>query len=123
MELNNSPFCIAETRQLDCQFGPHFYKEKPRKSYLILTQRSRNKGCHAHITIKKCIKYPEYKVELQGKATLRTLRERRLSEVKADLSAQKCVATRTVYFETLPTEDAHTGNATGNEIVGFSENE
>ena len=121
MELNNTPFCIAETWLLDCQFDPHYYNEKPRKSSRVLTQGRRKKGCHAHITIKKCITYPEYKVELKGKATLRTFRERRMSELKADLSAQKCVATHTVYFVSLPSEDAHTGHPTGNGVAGFSQ--
>ena len=121
MELNNTPFCIAENRQLDCQFGTHYYKDKPRKSSRVLIQGSRKKGCHAHITIKKCMAYPEYKVELQGKATLRNLREKRMSELKADLSTQKCVATRIVYFVSLPTEDAHTGHPTGNGVAGFSQ--
>ncbi len=121
MELNNTPFCIAETRQLDCQFGPQYYKDKQRKSSRVLIQGSRKKGCHAHIMIKKCVVYPEYKVELQGKAALRTLRERRMSELKADLSAEKCVATRIVYFVSLPTEDAHTGHPTGNGVAGFSQ--
>ena len=44
-----------------------------------------------------------------------------MSELKADLSVQKCVATRTVYFVPLPTEDAHTGHSTGNGIAGFSQ--
>lgn len=121
MELDNTPFCIAETRQLDCQFGPHYYKDKTRKSSRVLIQGSRKKGCHAHITIKKCIAYPEYKVELQGKATLRTLRERKMSELKAALSTQKCVATLIVYFVSLPTKDAHTGHHTDNGVARFSQ--
>ena len=100
---------------------PSLLQRKPRKSSRILTQGSRKKGCHAHITIKKCITYPEYKVELQGKATLRTFLERKMSELKADLFAQRCVAIRIVYFICLPTEDAHTGHHTGNGVAGFSQ--
>ena len=55
---------------------------------------------------------------MQGKATLHTLRERRMSELKAALSSQKCKATRIVYFVSLPTEaDHHTGDG----IAGFSQ--
>ena len=121
MDLNNTPFCIAETRQLDCQFGPHYYKEKQRKSSRVLIQGSRKKGCHAHITIKKCIAYPDYKVELQSNATLRTLQGKRMPELKAALSMGKCVTTRIVYYVSLPTEDAHTGHPTGNGVAGFSQ--
>ena len=84
----------------------------------MLIEGSRKKGCH---TIKKCIAYPEYKVELQGKATLRTLREKKTSELKAALSTRKCVTSCTVYFVSLSTEDAHTGHLTGNEAAGFSQ--
>ena len=121
MELDNTSFCIAESRQLDCQFGPHYYKDKSHKSSRVLIQGSRKKGCHAHISIRKCIAYPEYKVELQGKATIRTLRERKMFELKAALSTQKCVATRIVYFVSLATEEAHTGHHTGNGVAGFSQ--
>ena len=44
-----------------------------------------------------------------------------MSELKADLFAQKCVATRTVYFVSLPTEDAHTGHPTCNGVTGLSQ--
>ena len=33
----------------------------------------------------------------------------------------KCVATRIVYFVSLPTEDAHSGHPTGNGVAGFSQ--
>ena len=58
---------------------------------------------------------------MQGKATLRTLRERRMSELKAALSSQKCIATRIVYFVSLPIEAAHTDHHTGDGIAGFSQ--
>ncbi len=46
-------FCIAETRTLDCQFGPHYYKEKTKKGTRVFIQGSRKIGCLAHLTIKK----------------------------------------------------------------------
>ena len=46
---------------------------------------------------------------------------KKMSELKADLSTEKCVATRIVYFVSLPTEDAHTGHPTGNGVAGFSQ--
>ena len=44
-----------------------------------------------------------------------------MSELKAVLSTQKCVTSRTVYFVSLPTEDAHTGHLTGDGASGFSQ--
>ena len=34
MHLDNTPFSILETKRLECQFGPHYYKEKPQKAVL-----------------------------------------------------------------------------------------
>ena len=119
MELNNTPFCIAETRQLDCQFGPHYYKDKPRQSSRVLIQGSRKKGCHAHITIKKCVAYPEYKVELQGKAALHTLRERRMSELKSDLV---CSHTHSLLCISANRRCSHwSPYSTGSGVAGFSQ--
>ena len=50
-----------------------------------------------------------------------TYPSRKKNELKADLSTEKCVATRIVYFVSLPTEDAHTGHPTGNGVAGFSQ--
>ncbi len=117
MKRDNTPFCIAETRQLDCQFGHHYYKEKKHKSSRILVQGSRKIGCHAHITIKKCIEYPEYKVEPQHK---RTIRDKKMSELKIALSDGNCITTRTLYFVSLPAEECHTGHPTGGGTAGLS---
>ncbi len=78
MKLDSIPFCIAETRQLDCQFGHHYFKEKAHKSSRVLVQGSRKKGCHAHIVVKKCIAYPDYKVEPQTKLCLRTENKKKI---------------------------------------------
>lgn len=121
MELNNTPFCIAETRQLDCQFEHHYYKEKPHKSSRVLVQGSRKKGCHAHITIKRCISYPEYKVEPQKQHSLRSLREKQMCNLKATLSSGGPVMTHTLYFVSLPTEESHSGHATGGGVAGFTQ--
>ena len=108
MELNHTPFCIAETRQLDCQFGPRYYKERQRKGSRLLVQGSRKTGCHAHITIKKCIYYPDYQIEPGSKNT-RTYREGKLSDLKAAIQKGNTVATKTAYFVSLPTVEAHNG--------------
>ena len=74
MSLSFKPFCIIEVRQLDCQFGPRYYKEKQRKGLRLVVQGSRKIGCHAHITIKKCIAYPEYQIK-PGEKNTRSLRK------------------------------------------------
>ena len=52
MEIDNTPFSITEYRRLECQLGPHYYKENPQKSTRLRLQGSRKMGCHAHILIK-----------------------------------------------------------------------
>lgn len=118
MKLDNTPFCIAETRHLDCQFGQHYYKEKPHKSSCTLVQGSRKKGCHAHILIKKCIAYPEYKVDSQCNATVHTLREKRMSELKAALYyREKCCHKYSLFHIT-----SNSGHSTFSGVAGFSQN-
>ena len=59
-----------ETRQLECQFGHKYYKDKPSQTSRIKLQGTRKLGCKAHITtVKKCVFYPEYKVDKQGIAS------------------------------------------------------
>ena len=36
--VSNTPFSIVENRRLDCQFGHHYYKEKPQKSSRVRIQ-------------------------------------------------------------------------------------
>lgn len=52
MEYNRTPFCIVETKQMDCQFGPHYYKEREQKTGRIRVQGTRKLGRHASISIK-----------------------------------------------------------------------
>lgn len=118
IDYKNMPFCIVETRQLDCQFGPRYYKEKPLKSSRVYVQGSRKKGCSAHITIKKCRVYPEYV------ADTRALKEKKMSELKKSLQSKDenaCIATDIMYFVTLPAEECHSGHPTGHGVAGFSQ--
>lgn len=121
MELNNTPFSISETRVLDCQFGSHYYKEKPQKSSRVLVQGTRKKGCPAHIVIKKCIVYPDYKIDQHEQLKLRTLREKKMQALKKALFDKEPVTMQTIYFVSLPTEECHSGHPTGNGVAGFSQ--
>ena len=125
MNREGTPFSIVETKTLDCQFGPRYYKEKPPKSSRVKVQGSRKIGCHAHIVIKKCVLYPEYKVHQDGnKVTvpIRTLKQRLMQELKQQLNRDAAlVETTTAYFVSLPTESAHHGHPTGGGVAGFSQ--
>ena len=121
MELSNTPFYISETRVLDCQFGVKYYKDKLQKSSRVLVQGSRKKGCAAHITIKKCISYPDFQVNLHDDCTLRTLQVNKMHELKKALTNKQVVTTRTIYYVSLPTEECHSGHPTGKGVAGLSQ--
>ncbi len=124
MQLDNTPFTIVETRRLECQFGQRYYKEKPQKSSRLKLQGSRKIGCHAHIEVKKCTVYPDYRVteEEMKRLTLRTLREKKMNTLKLQLSKNpSAVATKVMYFVSMPMEEAHTGHPTGRGVAGFAQ--
>ena len=124
MLIANTPFSIIESRRLECQFGPHYYKERPQKSTRLKLQGSRKMGCHAHILIKKCRLYPEYKItdEEMKRLTLRTLRDKKMNALKLLLSKNpEAVITKVMYFVSLPTEEAHNGHPVGAGVGGFSQ--
>jgi len=83
MNRDDTPFSIVETKTPDCQFGPRYYKEAPPKSSRLKVQGSRNIGCRAHIVIKECVLYPEYKIDHdEKKFAVRTLKKRLMKELK-----------------------------------------
>ena len=123
MKQNDTPFSIVETRMLECQFGPQYYKETHSKSSRVKVQGTRKIGCHAHIIIKKCVFYPDYEVQDDGTTVaVRTLKRRRMQELKQQLEKDaSLVQTTTAYFISMPTEDAHHGHPTGGGVAGFSQ--
>ena len=51
-----------ETKLLDCQFGPKYFKEKPVQGKRLWLQGTRKIGCKAHVEVKAFNLYPEYAV-------------------------------------------------------------
>jgi len=75
------------------------------KSTRLKLQGSRKIRCHAHIVVKKCTVYPEYKIteEEMKQLTLRTLREK-MNALKLELSRNPtAVTTKVMYYVSLPT--------------------
>lgn len=68
-------FTVSEIRRLDCQFGRHYFKEKPAQSNRTLLQGTRKIGCLAHITVKTLTLFPEYAVENPSLLSPRKLKE------------------------------------------------
>ena len=120
--MDNTPFNIVETKRLECQFGPHYYKEKTSRSHRVKLQGSRKFGCNAHIIIKKCATYPEYQVIPKEKAALRTIKETMMKKLKQQMAEDpERVETVTMYYVSLPMEEAHHGHPTGKRVAGFAQ--
>ena len=121
IEFDNTPFSIAETKRMECQFGPHYYKEKSHKSTRLCLQSTRKMGCCAHIIVKKCILYTEYKIPEGQKGRMRTKREKQIQALKSQLNEEpETLLTKTMWFVSLPSTDAHTGHPTGKGVAGVS---
>ena len=100
MKRNDTPFSIVESRMLECQFGPQYYKETHSKSSRVKVQGTCKVGCHAHIVIKNCVFYPSYKVHDDGTTVaIHTLKRRWMQELKQQLEKDALlVQTTTAYF-------------------------
>lgn len=122
MHLNNTPFCVLESKRLECHYGPHYYKERPQKSHRLQLQGSRKIGCNAHIMIKKCATYPQYKASATRKTGIRMVKEKLMKDLKQKLTEDpKGVESSILYYISVPTEDAHHGHPTGDGVAGFSQ--
>ena len=128
MKADNTPFSIHHTRRLECQFGPHYYKEKTPKGARVRLQGSRKIGCNSHIVVKQCTLYQQYKItddELQ-QSSIRTLKEKKMNLLKDKLDdSSAAVETETMWFVSLPTKETHSGHPLGKLGRGwvFSANE
>ena len=120
MEKNN---ILVETKQLDCHFGPHYYQECKPKSHRVFLQGTRKIRCNARIIIKKCKLFPEFEALPTEKSTsLRTIKEMTMKKLKQKLTeAPETVQTVTMYYVSLPSEEAHHGHSTGAGVAGYSQ--
>ena len=118
---------MREEKILDCQYGPHYFKQrtpvsdKPKRLRL---QGTRKIGCLAKINIKKYVLYPEYKIKKDLSATTREMKQRKqdtLEALKNSLSADSLsLKTQIKYYISFPCETAHTNHPTG-EAAGFAQ--
>ena len=88
------------------------------------TRRSQSYGCNARIIIKKCKLFPEFEALPTEKSTqsLRTIKEMTMKKLKQKLTeAPETVQTVTMYYVSLPSEEAHHGHSTGAGVAGYSQ--
>lgn len=57
IEFNGVPFCVARSTFYDCQFGQHYYKQKPKIGKKVWLQGTIKIGCAEHI---EYMLFPEY---------------------------------------------------------------
>ena len=110
--FDNTPFEVVRKETRECQFGPHYFKKRERKSNRMYIQGTRKMGCCAHIKICEYRLYPEYALPaVEGKPLksrqLRELRENNLHALKQALEAEKPVNYMSKYLVCLPTNEAH----------------
>ena len=118
IQFGNVPFSVAETKMLDCQFGPKYYKQKPKQGKRLWLQGTRKMGCNAHVEVKSFILYPEFAITTAEREDLsnykvRCLQEEKLRMLRDDIEARRTVKTITKHFISLPSEEAHAGHPTG----------
>jgi hypothetical protein len=118
IQFENVPFSVAETKVLDCQFGPKYYKQKPVQGKRLWLQGTRKIGCKAHVEVKSFTLYPEFAItpaEREGlsKWKVRCLQEEKIRMIRDDIEANRVVRTTTKHFISLPSEDAHSGHPAG----------
>lgn len=94
---------------MDCQHGQHYYKPRKSVNKQVRLQGTRKKGCTAHIIIRQYILYPEYSIlqEFESKRQERLAREDALAQLRSCLSSGKPVEKKSVYYISLPLEEAH----------------
>lgn len=94
VQFEGTPFSVAETKLLDCQFGRKYFKQKPVKGKKLWLQNTRKVGCGARVEVKTFVLYPHFKIgkgEQDGlsKWKLRNLQEDRVKMIREDLQVKK----------------------------------
>ena len=79
IEFDNTPFVASEIRQLDCQFGKHYFKQKQGgvSSYVHL-QGTRKIGCKAHIVVHSIMVYSDFQLNKEVILGPRKLKEKEM---------------------------------------------
>ena len=100
VSFEKTPCQVVRKETRECQFGPHYFKNRERTSSQIYLQGTRKLGCYAHIEICEYRLYPEYAFSATKQTTLR---ESKLHALKQPLEEGKPVDVVTNFFVSLPT--------------------
>ena len=123
ISFKNTPFQIGYKRDLDCQYGNHYYKNKQESSKgstkdakdkklpRLRTQGTRKQGCRACIHIREYVLFSEYSIEdditkNMSKWKLRQLKEEKIRILRNDIEKGIAKSVRK-YYVSLPSAEAH----------------
>ena len=112
VEFDNTPFVVSEIRELDCQFGNHYFKPKQSvASGRIHLQGTRKIGCKAHVVVRTITVFSDYHLSPDeaslGSRKLKEKKKEKLQQLQLALANNKQVNKTTKYHVLLPTEEAH----------------
>ena len=111
VQFDGVPFSIGEKRTMDCQYGQQYYKPRTTLNKRVRLQGTRKMGCKAHIIQRQYILYPEFAIpsscSYESMRQERLAKEEKLHQLRDHLNSQKLVKTKSVYYVSLPTEEAH----------------
>ena len=102
ISFENQPFRPTSIRKLHCQYGPHYFKPKKRKTDRIVIQTTKKRECPAVITIREYEVFPDYAIKVETLNNLsgyaeRNLRASKLKELSLNLHDKKEIATFKMY--------------------------
>ena len=111
VEFGNTPFIVGHSQHLQCQYGPQYYKSKPKKGKQLYFQSTRKTGCPAHVIVKHCTLFPAYAMhpdDIEGnhKYNLRLLKEQTPKNLQNEIESGYVKQT-TRYWSSLSTLRAH----------------
>ena len=108
IQFDGIPFTVEKVTFYDCQYGEHYWKDKPKQYKRLRLQTTRKFGRHAHIVTRSYKLYPEYKMIVDGmsKHQVRKSKEYLIATARVAIKAGLAKSS-TKYFVSLPTLDAH----------------
>ena len=82
INFGETPFSVADSKVLDCQFGAKYFKQWPLKGKCLGLQGTRRIECQAHVEMKLFTLYPDFAVSKDEKEGLSMQRLQCLQEEK-----------------------------------------
>ena len=125
IQFGCTSFSLGEKRLLDCQYGEQHKKAKTDSAAekRVYLQKTRKKGCPAHIEILEFNLYPEYSVDdlLSQDILPKQVHKVKENSPKSLREALQHVSTAKKYYISLPTEEAHHNCHPTTGIMGLSQ--